>query len=346
MSSPARAEGPVELWPGSGCRHLEVGPDGQLRVTDAYLRHLLDAPELAVVEESCPAERALSAALRADPRLPVDAARLADLADPDARENYAVALALRDLLLAEPSLEAAYWAVVSGRAAIAPALLPRLTQAILAHLLRDEADGLRLRAGEVLFRPQAVRADGGQVLLADLATLQRRGGPMALRRLQALIREAQGSQAGEAPPELDLAEADGAAYRARGERYDTVLDLTTGGPGARALAAVLDRWIRHFHGVATRTVPVPAFEGAWRWHIGLDAQASALLDRLYREGALDAGEQWRLIALFTLYFENPADAAPALGGRPVYLAAAMTEESKLFLKPQNLLVNLPLAAAM
>jgi len=32
-----------------------------------------------------------------------------------------------------------------------------------------------------------------------------------------------------------------------------------------------------------------------------------------------------------------------LAGRPVYLAAAMDEEQTLRIKPQNLLLNLPLA---
>ena len=35
---------------------------------------------------------------------------------------------------------------------------------------------------------------------------------------------------------------------------------------------------------------------------------------------------------------------PAIAGRPVYLALAMDQEQQVRLKPQNLLVNLPLAA--
>ena len=34
---------------------------------------------------------------------------------------------------------------------------------------------------------------------------------------------------------------------------------------------------------------------------------------------------------------------PAIAGRPVYLAMAMDAEHRLKLKPQNLLLNLPLA---
>jgi hypothetical protein len=42
-------------------------------------------------------------------------------------------------------------------------------------------------------------------------------------------------------------------------------------------------------------------------------------------------------------FQTPTVRLPELAGRPVYLARAMTEKSQLRLKPQNLLVNLPLA---
>ena len=36
---------------------------------------------------------------------------------------------------------------------------------------------------------------------------------------------------------------------------------------------------------------------------------------------------------------------PQIAGRPVYLGAAMTEDGVVRVKPQNLLFNLPLAAA-
>ena len=51
----------------------------------------------------------------------------------------------------------------------------------------------------------------------------------------------------------------------------------------------------------------------------------------------------RLLCLFQLDFANPADMRPAIAGRPVYLAMAMDDGRRLRLKPQNLLLNLPLA---
>lgn len=334
-----------DIWPSCGYRALTVNHERQLAITDDFLLAFLKTPELAPIEESCPAERALFGELLDRPRLKVTDERISSLADPDARENYRLAIAFRDLLLEAGTLEAAYFKMVTGQSTVAAVFLPRLMQPILRHLLDGESDPLRWRACELFFRSQAVQADGERVLLADLMTLRREGGPLALRRLQALIREAQGVEEPESRPELDAIESlDLIDYRARADRFDTVLDITAGTGGSRALADVMARFIEHFHGLRVNIRPVNAFDGPWRWHIGLDAEASELLDDLYRDGELDPGEQWRLIALFELRFERPEDAAEPLRNHPVYLAAAMTEDNTLSFKPQNLLVNLPLAA--
>jgi len=51
----------------------------------------------------------------------------------------------------------------------------------------------------------------------------------------------------------------------------------------------------------------------------------------------------RLLCLFELTFAQPGDMRAAIAGRPVYLAMAMDADGRLKLKPQNLLLNLPLA---
>ena len=51
------------------------------------------------------------------------------------------------------------------------------------------------------------------------------------------------------------------------------------------------------------------------------------------------GRAWPAEAL---EFRDPALMLPRVAGRPVYLAMAMDEEKRLRLKPQNLLINLPL----
>ena len=60
---------------------------------------------------------------------------------------------------------------------------------------------------------------------------------------------------------------------------------------------------------------------------------------------MDEERSRRLLCLFQLDFADPADMRPQLRGRPVYLAMAMDGNQRLRLKPQNLLLNLPLARA-
>jgi hypothetical protein len=50
-----------------------------------------------------------------------------------------------------------------------------------------------------------------------------------------------------------------------------------------------------------------------------------------------------MLCLFQLVFEEPAAMRPEMAGRPVVLAMAMDSERRLKLKPQNLLLNLPMA---
>ena len=80
------------------------------------------------------------------------------------------------------------------------------------------------------------------------------------------------------------------------------------------------------------------------WHVGLDTQATAMLNDLYNGVELDEARRERLLSLFRLEFADPSLMLPRVAGRPVYLAMAMDEAKTLRLKPQNLLVNLPLAA--
>jgi len=74
----------------------------------------------------------------------------------------------------------------------------------------------------------------------------------------------------------------------------------------------------------------------------VDAEASAILNDLYNRVEVDEQRMARLLCLFRLDFEDAADMRPAIAGRPVYLAMAMDAQQRLKLKPQNLLLNLPL----
>jgi hypothetical protein len=55
--------------------------------------------------------------------------------------------------------------------------------------------------------------------------------------------------------------------------------------------------------------------------------------------------QQRLISLFRLRFDDPQHMRADVQGKPVYLGLAMTADGLLKLKPQNLLLNLPLSQA-
>ena len=331
-----------DFWLSSGFHLLRRDGAGRLAVTDDFLRAYLSRPELRPVAESCAAEIALYEAVLAEPRLAVPAERLDELADADARDSYRAFLGLRDLLVREGTVEAAYLALWrSGAIDLPPLFVDQMAHVVLRNVLDGCAESIRLRAAELLFRAQKVTLGDGTVMVADEETVEMHaagGGP--------------GGQllgAGAAPArqvELDvLDDAHAAAYWARSDRFDTVLDIGFARPGLDALCRVLEAWVRHFLAAEVSIQPVKSIrDERWVWHVGLDAEASAILNDLYDGRAVDEARLYRLLSLFRLEFQDPARMLPRLAGRPVYLGMAMTPANVLRLKPQNLLVNLPLAA--
>ena len=81
----------------------------------------------------------------------------------------------------------------------------------------------------------------------------------------------------------------------------------------------------------------------WRWHLGLDVNSSRILNNLYQGRSLTEAEQEQLLVLFRLTFADQNVVQAHIRGYPVYLALAMDENYEMRLKPQNLLLNLPLA---
>lgn len=101
--------------------------------------------------------------------------------------------------------------------------------------------------------------------------------------------------------------------------------------------------LRNLLSIAAAIPPVERIaDERWAWHSGLDAESSRLLNDLYRGRKVDPARIDRLLALFRLEFADPADIRPEVAGRPIYLGLAMTAARRPRLKPQNLLVNLPL----
>jgi hypothetical protein len=351
-----------ELWPACGHAHLEPTPRGWLRPTDAYWRSFLALPELALVEESCTAEIALHESLLAAPSRPVSPAELDALADEDARANHAVFLAFRDALLAAGTLEAYYLGLMRGsRVTIPPAFVDRIVQAIVCRLVGDDGNAFEARAAELLFRPQRLSRNGSALLSADRAAVDLLSETAGLGDIGRLLVQ---NKAPMAPIEMKvLTRSHAADYFARSDRHAFVLDLThevtndlghgiaftmnRAHSGLAALARVLERWVAHLLGVEVVITPLQRIDDdAWRWHIGLDVESMALLNDLFEERPVEPARMERLISLFRLDFARAGEMRADVAGKPVYLGLAMTAEHTLKLKPQNLLLNLPLARAM
>lgn len=353
-----------EPWPSVGFADLGRDARGWLVPGAAWWARQVARPELALVEESCAAERALHASLSADPVRPVAEAELARLADADARDNWRTFLHWRDRVLAAGSLEAAYVSLFGrGTVDVAPVFVDTMAAAIVRGLLEASDDALEWRAAEMLFRPQRCTTNtattGGRLVAGDRDTLDQLNRHAGLGELGRLLAEAGTAMR---KLELEVLTPDlGPAYFAQAERRRFLLDLTTElerdlGHGVqfrlanarsaqKGLARVIERWVAHLLGVAVRVQPLARIEDAdWRWHLGLDASATEILNDLYAGREVEAERQRRIVALFRLDFDDPAAVRPELAGTPVWLGAAMDADGVLRLKPQNLLVNLPLAA--
>jgi len=333
-----------DFWSSCGYHLLRVTPAGRLSVDDAFLASFLTRPELAPVPESCAAERSLHRSLSDDPRREVAPAEVEALSDPDARENYRVWLRFRDRLLAAPDLESAYAALFRGPGVdVPPLFVQQLTQILLRHILGESASPLQARAAEMLFRAQAVSVlPDGALMAADAETVDRFAGPGGFGRLGELLAQS-GTPA--RTIELDvLSEQNAAAYWERDESHDFAVSLERGAGALEALCRVLEGWIEHFLSVRVAIRLRSEIEDSrWVWHVGLDAEASALLNDLYNRVEVAEERHERLLCLFELTFAAPGDMLPSIAGRPVYLAMAMDRDRRLKLKPQNLLLNLPLA---
>jgi hypothetical protein len=195
----------------------------------------------------------------------------------------------------------------------------------------------------MLFRRQRVSTEDGKVLSADDATIRvfaETGGFGSVGRLL----RTQGTPTPAVKMDV-LSNENAPIYFLRDELHAYVLDLSPASQGARALAEVLERWVAHLAGVEVSIEPLARIDDArWRWHVGLDTDASAILNALYRGETVAPADLERLALLFRLEFRDSREASPELAGRPVYLGLACRPDRTLKVKPQNLLLNLPFTA--
>ena len=274
------------------------------------------------------------------PRRPVSAEELALLKDRDARDNYEIVLRYRDRLLQEGTVESCYMNLFKGGVDVPPLFVEQMVHVVLRNILDGCSDTLALRAAELLFREQRATIQDGHVLLADLETVEMHASGTQCGNLGRLIVEAQGATA---KANLDVLErANAESYWERESRHDTVISLTYGRPALDGFCRVMEAWIFHFLNTRVNISPIRNIEEPrWAWHIGLDAESTAILNSLWAGEEVDAGRMRRILGLFRLEFENPAEMRRDIAGRSVYLALASDESDKVKMKPQNLLLNLP-----
>ena len=300
-------------------------------------------PEIRPVDESGPGEIALHEALLEDPRRDVNAPALESVEDADARDNYRILLAFLGRLKRAASLESCYLEIFSGGdVAVPPLFVDQLAQIIVRNVLEGCEDALEPRAAELFFRGQKASTDDGTVMLADLEMVEMHASGGGFGSLGRLIVE---SQAPLATVNLEVLDTENASiYWMRDQRHDLVISLNFGRAANKAFCRVMEKWIRHFFGVSVSIRSLRAVEDrAWAWHIGLDAESTAILNGLWRGEEIESGTFRRMLALFRLDFEDSAVMRADIAGRPVYMALSMNENGVVRMKPQNLLLNLPLA---
>lgn len=347
MTTPEARSEPADeqraFWKSAGLHLLERNACGWLDVTPAFVFAYLTRPEIHPIDDSCDAERALHAALLDNPMRPVADHELAAIADADTVDNYRVVLGFRDHLLASGTIEAAYLSLIrAGTMPFPPVFLDQMVHVIARNMLDGTRDPFRLRAAEILFRAQKVSTPDGTLMLADeeILEMQAQMGNIGLAQLL--------SDAGTAVREvaLDVMNDETAdQYWARSDRFDMVVDFRFEQPTLDAFARVLETWLHHLMGLSVRVEPRPRLDDpAWRWHIGLDATASRLLDRLYAGETLSDDEARQIVGLFRMTILDDDRVIDRLKRRPIYLALAMDDAGVVRMKPQNLLANLPLIA--
>ncbi len=330
-----------EFWVSSGHHLTRCTEGGGLAVTDELLLAYLARPELMPPEDACPAERALHAALMEAPRRPVSSAEIAAIADPDARENWSFMIAFRDRLIAAATVEAAYLSLVRRPpGALPPLFLNQLVHLILRNALDDCEDPYVLRAAELFFRPQRASIHNGTLLLADAEVIESHALGQSQSPLVAML--------GKDPAgELDVLEDSNAwTYWSRSDAFTMALNLGTNPRGREGLARAMEVWVRHLLHVEIRVEPVERIEDRdWRWFVGLDAEGTRIGNALWNGEPIAEETAARVLALFRLVLPKEAPVEPRVAGHPVYGVLAMTPDKSVRLKPQNLVVGLPLRAS-
>jgi hypothetical protein len=330
-----------DFWKSAGLHLTDRDDRGYLTVSADFLRAYYTRPEIHPVDDSCDAEHRLFEALMADPFRPVPDSEIEAIRDADAIDNYRIVLGYRDHLVRHGTLEAAYAGLFEKDAiTIPPVFIDQLVHIILRNILDGETDPFRARAAELFFRDQSVSTDDGQMLLADSEIVKMLSETGGLGGLGALLVESATPMRRVA---LDVLTVDNKAYYwARSDRFDMAVDFRFAESAQDAFARVIEAWISHFMRLGVRVQPMQSIrDERWSWHIGLDAEATRILNSLYDGTALTPEDMTRIIALFRMESLDRGTFMETMRGKPVYLGLARTAAGLLKMKPQNLLTNLP-----
>mgnify|MGYP003964745921 FL=1 len=323
-----------DFWLTSGWHLLDKDKSGCLVPTEDFMRAYFYRPEVAPIEESCEAEIELHKKLVEAPFVKVEKRDLDLIKDKDVVFNYEVILKFREFLSNYATLEAAYLAISRGQSINFPPLfVDQLVQIILRNILNENSFALQVRASELFFRTQVVTIAEDEIMVADEAVVQ----------LQAEQKNIDTNKPNQLEVDIDiLRESSADNYWERSDKFDTSIDLAYTKPGLDALARVIEKWIFHFLSIEVSVQPMQKIEDdKWSWHLGLDSDATSILNDLYEGADVSEDRLKQILCLFKLEAKDGFK-EPMLG-KPVYVGLAMGQKSIIKFKPQNLLTNLPLA---
>ena len=324
-----------DFWLSCGHHLLDRDGGGGLLLTGDFLKVYLARPELTPPPDACVVERTLHAALMADPRRAVSADEIEGIADADARENWQVMIAFRDLLARHKTLEAAYLKIVRSGTRIPHIFLNQLVHVILRNALDGCEDAFVLRAAELFFRTQRMTLHEGSLIAADEEMISGVSGTPVSPLVSMLG----------IPAEAEInvmAEENAEGYFEHSDLFHVALDLTAGRRGLASLAQAMTRWIAHLLHVEVEIEPLTELRDAkFSWYVGLDTEGSRIGDLLWNGEELDEVTAGRVVGLFRLTFHDSDVVIEKVRGEPVYLMLAMTDDKLLRFKPQNLITGLP-----
>jgi hypothetical protein len=330
-----------EFWVSSGHLLLQRNEDDQLGVTEEFLKAFYARPEVLPPPEACDAERSLHARLMIAPADAVDASEIAAMQDPDARENWAMLIAFRDLLILAGTVEKAYLRLVQdGMGRTPPLFVNQLVHAILRNAMDTVDDAFALRAAEMFFRPQRLTVNDGVLLLADEETVDGAKVDAHASPLVAMFGE-------QAAKDLDVLVGDNAeGYKARSDAFDMVMDFGMTKPARDALGRVIEIWLKHLTGLDAAVTAMPEIhDKEWSWFIGLDQEGTRAGNQLWKGKDLPEADRARIVALYEMRLGDDPRIRPDVAGKPIYLILGMSPDRIVRMKPQNLIAGLPLREA-